>query len=493
MGKGVPQTRATRAQKKQPVLDPEHLADTDTAGVEFADTAPDAADEDTDATGPITVRRLTEDGTPMSPESDQEQNAELLGDIVTDKKQENPSVIETISSVAGEWAEDKAGLIEKMNVLQRGSDHKVKPGEERRDILKKAVTSSARAATDDHRTVVQKIKTFQSDAERLTGKPFMIQERSKKEPPRWAHILTDGNAGSAERKRAPAISRAGIVGTGAASGAPAVTTHAAPRTVQKRTPPPSTRSTTPETPSTQTWWQRLISPAVLRTLWLGLAGGGVALIAGALLIGIWRILPDDVSIPIPSIPGGDSATPSGADASVTLTGDRTTLFVALQQTLNATTETVSRVALTTTSGRPATAASFFSAIESRAPSALIRSFRDTLEIGGVRANNLVHPYLVLKTDSFDATFAGMLEWEPFISGDLAPLFGEPVTRSADPDARTADGTVSPRFVDRAIDGINTRTLYGELGSTRLLYAFIGKNTLVLTTTPEAFAALLETL
>ena len=48
---------------------------------------------------------------------------------------------------------------------------------------------------------------------------------------------------------------------------------------------------------------------------------------------------------------------------------------------------------------------------------------------GARHDIQISPYIVLKTNNFDAARAGMFNWEKTISEDLAPFFGSVVTSS----------------------------------------------------------------
>jgi hypothetical protein len=98
------------------------------------------------------------------------------------------------------------------------------------------------------------------------------------------------------------------------------------------------------------------------------------------------------------------------------------------------------------------------------------------------------PFLIVKADTFDSGFAGMLAWEPYLSEDLAPLFGTPVTASRTPG--TPEST-PPRFSDVLKDNRSIRILYGEEGEERLIYAFLNRTLIVITTSTEALSALIS--
>ncbi len=124
---------------------------------------------------------------------------------------------------------------------------------------------------------------------------------------------------------------------------------------------------------------------------------------------------------------------------------------------------------------------FFSALNPRAPGSFIRNLSEEMMFG---AYNGTSPFFIFKTAQFTTAFAGMLEWEPFISTDLTPLFGEPLT-SATP--------YGAKFVDTTLQNVDVRILYDQEGKERILYAFLNKTTLILTTSSDALLELITRL
>lgn len=90
---------------------------------------------------------------------------------------------------------------------------------------------------------------------------------------------------------------------------------------------------------------------------------------------------------------------------------------------------------------------------------------------GIHGGTDPAPLLVFKTDDFDTTFAGMLDWEATMSSDLAPLFGTP-TRG--------------EFEDVILRNKDTRVLKDQFGTIRLIYGFPNTETLVITTNENTF-------
>jgi hypothetical protein len=118
----------------------------------------------------------------------------------------------------------------------------------------------------------------------------------------------------------------------------------------------------------------------------------------------------------------------------------------------------------------------------------IRTLHREHMFGGVHGSTRA-PYLILKSTNFDVAFAGMLSWERAMSANLAPLFGEPVLKTLVP-LREASSTPA-RFVDALRANRSIRILYDELGNERIVYAFVNKELIVITTSWEALATLIE--
>jgi hypothetical protein len=145
---------------------------------------------------------------------------------------------------------------------------------------------------------------------------------------------------------------------------------------------------------------------------------------------------------------------------------------------------VSVLYFTDEAGNVASAADVLSVLAAQTDGSFSRNVTD-LVFGSTDGQ----PFLLLKTKDFDTAFAGILGWERSLSGDLAPLFGVPVVSSFDPTARTDTQLREAFFKDEIVSNKNARVLLDEKGKERIVYAFVDRNTLVITTTPAAFASL----
>ena len=127
---------------------------------------------------------------------------------------------------------------------------------------------------------------------------------------------------------------------------------------------------------------------------------------------------------------------------------------------------------------------FLNAINTDAPASFLRSLNPRFMVG-VHVFDGNQPFIILQTSFYENAFAGMLKWERYIKDDLAPLFG-PI--DVTPIVRTDDSSKinTLTFGDIVIKNQDTRVLRNEDGDIVLLYSFIDKNTIVITTNQHTF-------
>jgi hypothetical protein len=124
-----------------------------------------------------------------------------------------------------------------------------------------------------------------------------------------------------------------------------------------------------------------------------------------------------------------------------------------------------------------TSKEFFAFLSTHFDEKAIRSLDDTIMIGSITTTKN-EPFIILRSYSFDTLFAGLLKWEPTMRSDLAPVFGDtslPYTY----------------FRDAVRNNASTRILFDENKNEILLYSFINKNTVVITTSGEALAKIIQ--
>ena len=162
---------------------------------------------------------------------------------------------------------------------------------------------------------------------------------------------------------------------------------------------------------------------------------------------------------------------------------------------------------TTTDGKetltPLTAQQVLEFLSPNVPDALARSVDPVQFLLGIHVYAENQPFLILRTDSYEQAYAAMLSWEPYMQQDLSPLFTRTpsVQLSSTPadmtttivdatttSATTTDESAPPEqtytapavFVDQIVENQDARVIKDANGNILLLWAFIGRQTLVVT-------------
>jgi hypothetical protein len=134
---------------------------------------------------------------------------------------------------------------------------------------------------------------------------------------------------------------------------------------------------------------------------------------------------------------------------------------------------------TDTSGGPAPVSNILSLLTPKMPGALSRSFGKEYMLGIYSFSTNEH-FIILTVSDYAESFAGMLKWEKNIPVDLGKLFEIPV------DGSGAGAT----FVDEAYRNKDLRVLRNQDGKTVLLYSFVDRNTLIITTNEDILTAVI---
>ena len=123
----------------------------------------------------------------------------------------------------------------------------------------------------------------------------------------------------------------------------------------------------------------------------------------------------------------------------------------------------------------------FSLLGSRA-SEILLSFVEPDFMYGYYFSFDSYPFLILKTRSFDNTFPEMLKWENNLIEDLRPIFIEDKPFIATNDLRIKEF----KFKDVVINNKDTRAVLNDAGEIIFIYAFVDKDTIIITTNKRAF-------
>jgi len=133
---------------------------------------------------------------------------------------------------------------------------------------------------------------------------------------------------------------------------------------------------------------------------------------------------------------------------------------------------------------PLSADDFFNLMAPDAPAALNRSIEQYLL--GVHVYDGNQPFIIAHVDSYEDAYAAMLGWENNIQRDLSPVFDyTPTKHIPEQNISTTTSTLSPatssNFVDKILENEDTRALVNNYGDVYLLWTFLDRNTLVITT------------
>jgi hypothetical protein len=153
-----------------------------------------------------------------------------------------------------------------------------------------------------------------------------------------------------------------------------------------------------------------------------------------------------------------------------------------------------------TNSIPNTGGALIAALMLPAPDILLRNIAPASTVGIVDAQNETRAFFILQVTSYDATFRGMLSWEPTMAHDLSmlyPAFPAGSTQADSADASTSTVVIAPsataaagQFSDEVVSNHDVRALKDASGRTLMLYGYYDESTLVIARNEAAFAELL---
>ena len=245
--------------------------------------------------------------------------------------------------------------------------------------------------------------------------------------------------------------------------------------------------------------------AIAMSVVLVLLGAGIA-------VGAYFYMSKNAPVNIVSGPSSLIAT----DSKVQLTGTGRTLLSALgakaAEPLAANNVLLTYVDESTTTSQgvveqQATGGAFITELNLPAPDILLRNIEPSSMVGIVHAANETRPFFILRVDSYERTFAGMLSWESTIQSSLQVLYPlypaiAPQTTSATTNTSTSTKIFIPpvitnaptnQFIDEIVANHSARALKDTSGRTLLIYGYADKQTLVIARDEAAFTILLSRL
>lgn len=165
------------------------------------------------------------------------------------------------------------------------------------------------------------------------------------------------------------------------------------------------------------------------------------------------------------------------------TGELLTSINAIVAAPNIQSGTIKNIIITK-AGKPISSEQFLSAINAEhAPSDFIRSLSSEYMLGTYlyNTNNL---FLALTGSAHDFLLSGMLAWEPFMLGDLSPLFGIDTSGT---NARLLD----TKWSDVVLDNHDARAVLDTSGKPVFFYTFIDPNTILFGVNPKIITTLVS--
>ena len=133
---------------------------------------------------------------------------------------------------------------------------------------------------------------------------------------------------------------------------------------------------------------------------------------------------------------------------------------------------------------------FFQRIQSEVPSSLIRSLSDSYMIGTYKkdstSNDKASLFIIFQVSDYSYAYAGMLEWEKTMAGEMYDLFGLKTNQNR------LQINQEP-FKDVIMWNKDARILYNENGTPILYYLFTDKNNLIITDNSDAIKEIMARL
>lgn len=119
------------------------------------------------------------------------------------------------------------------------------------------------------------------------------------------------------------------------------------------------------------------------------------------------------------------------------------------------------------------------------PEELVRTLQKEFLLG-IHMFDGPQSFLILHTDSYEHAFAAMITWERTMKDELLPLFNRtPRPRTPEETGATPTATstlpIRTQFVDKIVENRDTRAVLNEQGDLLLLWTFLDRNIIVITT------------
>lgn len=235
------------------------------------------------------------------------------------------------------------------------------------------------------------------------------------------------------------------------------------------------------------------------------AVGLIALSAVFILIGIGSIAgfyilqKEQPEIPVVR-PEDRSIIPAGRVSELTIDAGRDafiTSYAAARGRLVDSPGEITYLKINKSPGTIATTEELLTFIGTGAPGSLIRSFEQEFMLGFL-AQESQEPFMLIRLESFENAFAGMLDWEATMNKDIGGFFS-PRTLAIESGESEGGGVAlvnfdaDASFSDETYRNKDARVLKNNRGETVLLYSFLDQKTLLIASNEGVLRAIMDRL
>ncbi|MEX0912912.1 MAG: hypothetical protein WDZ56_00100 [Candidatus Paceibacterota bacterium] len=411
------------------------------------------------------------------------------GSIITDKKRTRFSLVASIGEAAQTWFTTERESFKDRAGAKRKAIPTVRPVADRKEILQKAAEQSAMAPRDDHLQLATKFALPKAKAKQDNA-PIQIKKKSPPEKPAWSHFTGHQKDQVPQERVASATDVAEKVSEQPVATVlpPPPTEKTSPTTVPTPMPTIATPPVTKETPeisekieskppaikfvgkknkSSFAGLSKFLTYAGIVTVMIIAATSGIGLVwwlfsgsnqpqtltststPAPLIQAVLVNYEDNIRITLPlrkeelwqSILSAEARTSSGLVLVSPMNPDDTT----------PTTEEILAV------------------VNWQANPAFLRSI-EKINFGRYRGV----PFIVIRTTNFDTAFGSLLSAEATLPKDLTIFTYENVE------------VLEGRFTDELIQNHDIRVLKKVSGQDALVYSFVNRNTIVITSDRDTF-------
>lgn len=216
--------------------------------------------------------------------------------------------------------------------------------------------------------------------------------------------------------------------------------------------------------------------------------GSMLAIALTLLVIVFAISRSNKPIDtanVPTVTQTAKIIPYESDLTLDTTGVRLVLASEIEKSLAGSYALGSITSLNLTNGGSPTfnTNDFVNLMRIRLSAPFLRSLSDDYMLG-IHTFNGNELFLILESNSYDATFTGMLSWEQTMLVDLYDIFDITSTTMSLNNAT---------FQDILIENIDTRAVLDESGEIVLMYSIVNEHTIIITKSQETFKEILNRL